>query len=350
MFCPSCGKQIEDDSVFCPECGARVEVGAVGDDAADATVVRERPFAAGQSAEPVGATEPVGAKKGGVPVPVIAALVAAVVVVGVVCGAVVIPRIAQANSDSAAQQQAADQSLLTIQVSGNDASACPAVVATLRITDGAGEPSSGLAATDFSVTEKDSDGSNASATVRDLVSNGGGTYQLTFQSNIPAGSTSPRSVTIAPAGSDRTWDAVGFTYNPPAPKEDKKDEKKDDSSSKSSDASSPTKVVVVQPVVEHIDSADFILPNSDKVYYSSSDFGGLSDWELYVARNEIFARHGRAFRNADLARYFSRKSWYVSRYSSEEFDSMPSPLNDYEKKNADALLAYEKSIGSQYLH
>lgn len=224
MFCPSCGKQIEDDSVFCPECGARVKVGAVGDDAADATVVR------------------------------------------------------------------------------------------------------------------------------DLVSNGGGTYQLTFQSNIPAGSTSPRSVTIAPAGSDRTWDAVGFTYNPPAPKEDKKDEKKDDSSSKSSDASSPTKVVVVQPVVEHIDSADYILPNSDKVYYSSSDFGGLSDWELYVARNEIFARHGRAFRNADLARYFSRKSWYVPRYSSEEFDSMPSPLNDYEKKNADALLAYEKSIGTQYLH
>ena len=220
MFCPSCGKQIEDDSVFCPECGARVKVGAVGDDAADATVVR------------------------------------------------------------------------------------------------------------------------------DLVSNGGGTYQLTFQSNIPAGSTSPRSVTIAPAGSDRTWDAVGFTYNPPAPKEDKKD----DSSSKFSDASSPTKVVVVQPVVEHIDSADYILPNSDKVYYSSSDFGGLSDWELYVARNEIFARHGRAFRNADLARYFSRKSWYVPRYSSEEFDSMPSPLNDYEKKNADALLAYEKSIGSQYLH
>ena len=350
MFCPSCGKQIEDDSVFCPECGARVKVGAAGDGAADATVVRERPFIAGQSAEPVGATEPAGAKKGGAPVPVIAALVAAVVVVGVVCGAVVIPRIAQANSDSAAQQQAADQSMLTIQVSGNDASACPAVVATLRITDGAGEPSSGLAATDFSVTEKGSDGSNASATVRDLVSNGGGTYQLTFQSNIPAGSTSPRSVTIAPAGSDRTWDAVGFTYNPPAPKEDKKDEKKDDSSSKSSDASSPTKVVVVQPVVEHIDSADYILPNSDKVYYSSSDFGGLSDWELYVARNEIFARHGRAFRNADLARYFSRKSWYVPRYSSEEFDSMPSPLNDYEKKNADALLAYEKSIGSQYLH
>lgn len=41
MFCPSCGKQIEDDSVFCPECGARVKVGAVGDDAADATVVRD---------------------------------------------------------------------------------------------------------------------------------------------------------------------------------------------------------------------------------------------------------------------------------------------------------------------
>lgn len=237
------------------------------------------------------------------------------------------------------QQDAEALGELTVQVTGSDVSSCPSIVVTISVVDGAGDPATGLAAGDFSISEKGGDGSSAAATVRDLVSNGGGVYQLVFQSGIPAGSTAPRSVTISPVGADHTWDAVGFTYNPPAQKDD---------SAQSTDATQ-TKVVVIQPVVEHLDAADYILPNSDKVYYSRSDFAGLSDWELYVARNEIYARYGREFKNDDLARYFARKSWYVARYTPEEFDSMASPLNAYEKHNVDELLSYEKSIGSQYI-
>ena len=322
MFCPNCGKEIQYGSAFCPECGTRIAGAGATEKIAGASTA--------------GASQP---RPGhGVPVAVVA-LVAVVVIVAVAVGAGVIPNLAQSSDGAAVQQDAEALGELTVQVTGSDASSCPSIVVTISVVDGAGNPATGLAASDFSISEKGGDGSSATATVRDLVSNGGGVYQLVFQSGIPAGSTAPRSVTIASAGSDRTWNAVGFTYNPPAQKDD---------SAQSSDATQ-TKVVVVQPVVQHLDAADYILPNSDKVYYSSSDFAGLSDWELYVARNEIFARYGREFSNDDLARYFARKSWYVARYTPEEFDSMASPLNAYEKHNVDELLSYEKSIGSQYI-
>lgn len=320
MFCPNCGKEIPNDSVFCLECGTRI-------DGATQKIA---------GASPSGAAQPRAGR--GISAAVIA-LVAVVAVVAIAVGAGVIPNLARSSDGPAVQQDAEAISELSVQVTGSDVSSCPSVVVTMSVVDGAGDPATGLASSDFSISEKGGDGSSVTATVRDLVSNGGGVYQLVFQSGILAGSTAPRSVTIAPAGADRTWDAVGFTYNPPAQKDD---------SAQSSDATQ-TKVVVVQPVVEHLDAADYILPNSDKVYYSRSDFAGLSDWELYVARNEIYARYGREFKNDDLARYFARKSWYVPRYTPEEFDSMASPLNAYEKHNVDELLSYEKSIGSQYI-
>lgn len=320
MFCPNCGKEIQDSSVFCPECGTRID-GATEKIAGASTA---------------GAAQPRSGH--GIPAAVVA-LVAVVAIVAVAVGAGVIPNLARFSDGPAVQQDAEALGELSVQVTGSDVSSCPSIVVTISVVDGAGDPATGLAAGDFSISEKGGDGSSAAATVRDLVSNGGGVYQLVFQSGIPAGSTAPRSVTIAAAGADHTWDAVGFTYNPPAQKDD---------SAQPSDAAQ-TKVVVVQPVVEHLDAADYILPNSDKVYYSRSDFAGLSDWELYVARNEIYARYGREFKNDDLARYFARKSWYVPRYTPEEFDSMVSPLNSYEKNNVDELLSYEKSIGSQYI-
>ena len=320
MFCPNCGKEIQDGSVFCPECGTRID-GAT-EKIAGASTAGAAQLRSGH----------------GIPAAVVA-LVAVVAIVAVAVGAGVIPNLARSSDGPAVQQDAEALGELSVQVTGSDVSSCPSIVVTISVVDGAGDPATGLAASDFSISEKGGDGSSAAATVRDLVSNGGGVYQLVFQSGIPAGSTAPRSVTISPVGADHTWDAVGFTYNPPAQKDD---------SAQPSDAAQTT-VVVVQPVVEHLDVADYILPNSDKVYYSRSDFAGLSDWELYVARNEIYARYGREFKNDDLARYFARKSWYVPRYTPEEFDSMVSPLNSYEKNNVDELLSYEKSIGSQYI-
>jgi hypothetical protein len=96
------------------------------------------------------------------------------------------------------------------------------------------------------------------------------------------------------------------------------------------------------------DQSDYIIPDSGRRYLSESEIRALSDWECFIARNEIFARYGRGFANQELRDYFASKSWYVERYSPSEFDSMASPLNDYELKNADLILSIERARGSAY--
>lgn len=106
----------------------------------------------------------------------------------------------------------------------------------------------------------------------------------------------------------------------------------------------------LETVWSDLQSESYILPDSDSRYYTESELDALSLEELYYARNEIYARHGRGFKNADLAAYFKGKSWYVQRYEPEEFDAMSSPLNEYEKKNADLMLQIEQQRDSSYLN
>ena len=75
----------------------------------------------------------------------------------------------------------------------------------------------------------------------------------------------------------------------------------------------------------------------------------MSDYDLYFSRNEIYARHGRMFKNSDLQDYFNGKTWYHPTYTPEEFDSMATPLSDIEQKNAALMLEVEKSRNSPYV-
>ncbi len=96
-------------------------------------------------------------------------------------------------------------------------------------------------------------------------------------------------------------------------------------------------------------ASDYLLPESGSRYYSEAELTSLSDWELYVARNEIFARHGRIFDNQDLREYFESQSWYEPRYTPEEFDALgDTAVNDYERANSQAILTIERNRGSQY--
>ncbi len=95
-------------------------------------------------------------------------------------------------------------------------------------------------------------------------------------------------------------------------------------------------------------SPDYVLPDSSSRLYSAEELSGLSNWELYLARNEIYARHGRMFQKEDLQSYFNGQSWYTPRYSPEEFDSL-GLLSDVEQKNAATMLELEQSRGSEYL-
>jgi hypothetical protein len=51
---------------------------------------------------------------------------------------------------------------------------------------------------------------------------------------------------------------------------------------------------------------DYILPNGDMIYSVRS----LSDRELKLARNEIYARRGYIFSDVEMAEYFAKKAWY----------------------------------------
>jgi hypothetical protein len=56
--------------------------------------------------------------------------------------------------------------------------------------------------------------------------------------------------------------------------------------------------------------AGFIFPDSDRRILSRQEVERLSLEARRVARNEIYARRGRHFRDASLRAYFSRFSWY----------------------------------------
>lgn len=92
----------------------------------------------------------------------------------------------------------------------------------------------------------------------------------------------------------------------------------------------------------------FVLPDSATRLYSTDELSGLSDWDLYIARNEIYARHGRMFSKDDLQNYFNGQAWYTPLYSPEQFDSM-GLLSSTEQQNAATILSIEQSRGSQYI-
>lgn len=76
----------------------------------------------------------------------------------------------------------------------------------------------------------------------------------------------------------------------------------------------------------------YIIPDSDTRYLERSlDLSGLSQYELRLARNEIYARHGRKFNDPSLQSYFNGKGWYAPTTEADQFNE--SCLNAYEKAN-----------------
>ncbi len=94
-------------------------------------------------------------------------------------------------------------------------------------------------------------------------------------------------------------------------------------------------------------SGDYVLPGSDSRQYTKAELSDLSDYELFLARNEIFARHGRIFQSDELQDYFESKSWYDGTVPAAQFTE--SVLNNTEIANADTIRAIEQERNSKYL-
>ena len=86
---------------------------------------------------------------------------------------------------------------------------------------------------------------------------------------------------------------------------------------------------------------DYIIPDSSTRYLTNSDLNPLSEWEIRIARNEIYARHGRIFKSEEIASYFASKSWYIPSIPPEQFDN--SYLNAIEIENLKFITNYEKA-------
>lgn len=96
-------------------------------------------------------------------------------------------------------------------------------------------------------------------------------------------------------------------------------------------------------------TSSYVIPDSSSRYLSTSELQGYSDWQLYIARNEIYARHGRGFKKANLRNYFNNCSWYTYRYDPDYFDScMSNSLSDIEQTNAVTILSVENGRNSPY--
>lgn len=88
-----------------------------------------------------------------------------------------------------------------------------------------------------------------------------------------------------------------------------------------------------------ITNSGYVLPDSSSRYISASELDGLSSYQLRIARNEIYARHGRMFRNKSLQSYFNSCSWYTPTIPASQFnDSM---LSAVERANVQTIKSRE---------
>lgn len=87
-------------------------------------------------------------------------------------------------------------------------------------------------------------------------------------------------------------------------------------------------------------NSDYILPDSSQRILSNGEINILSKADLRLARNEIYARHGRKFDDQELQNYFNSKSWYRGTIDPDDFSE--SFLSEIEKANIDTIKKYEK--------
>lgn len=98
--------------------------------------------------------------------------------------------------------------------------------------------------------------------------------------------------------------------------------------------------LVIEAENVRYDAKEYVLPMSyckPIPEYYLENFGSDMIW---IARNEIYARHGRIFDNVFLSNYFESCSWYEGTVASDAFDE--SVLSQIEKDNLEIIKAQEE--------
>lgn len=85
----------------------------------------------------------------------------------------------------------------------------------------------------------------------------------------------------------------------------------------------------------------YIFYDSDSRYLRESELDNLSEEEVLIALNELYARRGYKFQtNQFLIDHFNDCDWYNGKYTDQAV--VEKKFNKYERKNKDMLVAYEK--------
>lgn len=93
-------------------------------------------------------------------------------------------------------------------------------------------------------------------------------------------------------------------------------------------------------------SNTFVLYGSDARYVTRSEVLSLGRAEMNTALNEIYARHGRKFKDSSIQSYFNSLPWYYGYIEPSTFDSnVSSYLNDIETANINLISQIQSELG-----
>lgn len=88
---------------------------------------------------------------------------------------------------------------------------------------------------------------------------------------------------------------------------------------------------------------EYIFPDSERDILTLEDCDGLTELECKIARNEVYARHGRKFNDESLQAYFDVCSWYDGIIEPENFTE--DLLTETELANLHIINEYESIMG-----
>lgn len=107
-------------------------------------------------------------------------------------------------------------------------------------------------------------------------------------------------------------------------------------------ASDADSVISEQKAMDEENQWSFLLDMDMNKPITEEALSDFTQQELCYARNEIYARHLRTFKSAELTEYFSMMPWYEARISPDDFDEAAF-LSDQERENAKIITDYENS-------
>lgn len=96
----------------------------------------------------------------------------------------------------------------------------------------------------------------------------------------------------------------------------------------------------------HYDASQYQIPVSSILPLEAQHVENLTGNQLWIARNEIYARHGKVFLNEYLASYFNTCSWYEAKEGKTEVGERE--LNEVEITNLKLLVEAEETYAKEH--